>query len=387
MTSICALSLHPNRGQSTPLLRKPLAKKILVAYTSNHCQDLDDMDKVTRAVQDGVNVLIWVFIAFEPVVVGDRTFDSSPARLRMKSNLDVANYQLYRRKLADMGYSHVAHLVAFGGWNGPHLPPGYASKDLYEAFQTYNTQAGRTSEPLFDGIDWDLEGNDTLNSSTNEFTKECLDQMGEFSQMVKNDGFIVSMAPPESYLDITSSQFSRFVNLTYPEPWHQDFEYHGWNVYSYILAKWNDAIDFVFVQFYESYSHATYQISNLEEDPGDFLISYVQQLVAQEEGMMVQFEDDSSVGLKTQFVSLPLSKLVLGFANGWALNSDLGEKVIFFESDALKNAYLALKHMKREPRGMGFWVVEEEGKHGVYYAKDLNDILHLQLEGTSGAII
>ena len=117
------------------------------------------------------------------------------------------------------------------------------------------------------------------------------------------------------------------------------------------------------------------------------MISYVQQLVAQEEGMMVQFEDDSSVGLKNQFVSLPLSKLVLGFANGWALNSDLGEKVIFFESDALKNAYLALKHMKREPRGMGFWVVEEEGKHGVYYAKDLNDILHLQLEGTSGAII
>jgi len=375
LSSIRALSLQTNGCQNIGRQRKPLPNKILVAYTSNHCKDLNDMDKVTKAVQDGVNVLIWVFVAFDPVI--NITFDS--ARLKMKSNLDVVNYQLYKRKLAEMGHSDVAHLVAFGGWNGPHLPEGYSSQELYEAFQTYNTQE-QTTEPLFDGIDWDLEGHNDLDSLTNEFTKECLDQMGEFSQRAKEDGYIVSMAPPESYLDITSNQFSRFVNLAYPEPWHQDFEYHGWNVYAYVLAKWNDAIDFVFIQFYESYSHAAYQISKLGVDPAEFLIGYVHQLVAQGEGLIVQFDKDSSVDLKTQFVPLPLSKLVLGFANGWALNSDLGEKTVFFEREQVQKAYRALIIAGKEPRGMGFWVVEEEGKHGVHYAQDLNDILHMQLE-------
>jgi hypothetical protein len=42
-----------------------------------------------------------------------------------------------------------------------------------------------------------LIGHDNLQSPTNEFTKECLDQMGEFSKLLKEDGFLVSMAPPE----------------------------------------------------------------------------------------------------------------------------------------------------------------------------------------------
>jgi beta-glucosidase len=376
LSSISALALQTNGCKNIVRLRKPLPDKILVAYTSNHCKDLNYMDKVTKAIQDGVNVLIWVFIAFDPV----ENVTSDSARLKMKANLDVLNYQSYRRKLADMGYSDVAHLVAFGGWNGPHLPAGYSSQELYEAFKTYNTQ-GQTTELLFDGVDWDLEGHNDLDSPTNEFTKECLDQMGEFSQLAKDDGCIVSMAPPESYLDITSSRFSRFVNLTYPEPWHQDFEYHGWNVYAYVLAKWNDAIDFVFVQFYESYSHAAHQIFELGVDPADFLISYVHQLVDQEEGLTVQFNVDSSINLKSQFVPLPLSKLVLGFANGWALNNDLGEKTVYFEREQLQKAYRALIITGNEPRGMGFWVVEEEGNHGVHYAQDLNDVLHMQLEG------
>ena len=50
---------------------------------------------------------------------------------------------------------------------------------------------------MFKKQNLDLKGHDTPQSSTNEFTKECLDQMGEISMLLKEDGFIVSMAPPE----------------------------------------------------------------------------------------------------------------------------------------------------------------------------------------------
>jgi hypothetical protein len=48
----------------------------------------------------------------------------------------------------------------------------------------------------FDGIDWDIEGNDDFSSPYNHFTVECLDLMGRFSQLAKEKGsYIVSMVP------------------------------------------------------------------------------------------------------------------------------------------------------------------------------------------------
>ncbi len=228
-------------------------------------------------------------------------------------------------------------------------------------------------ETLWDGIDWDFEGHDIVDHRNNEFTKEVLDQVGEFSVRAKNDGLIVSMAPPESYLDITTSRFSRFVNLTYPEDaWHQDFQYHGWNVYAYVLAKYGDSIDFIFMQFYESYSHAFYQTEVMGISQSDFLVQYIKQLADNEFGYTVNFEDDPSVSLKNQFVEMPLSKIVFGFANGWAVNS---EKAILFSSSQVKSAYDHLDDMKLAPRGFGYWVVEEEEKNGIYLTKELSAIL------------
>lgn len=369
---------------------KLIPEKILVAYTSNGCHNLDDMEKVTEAVKNGVNVLIWVFMAFEVIQGRDeeenktiscagiqpreKSTDCNGAKVRIKFNLDVQKYKLYRKLLTAMGYEHVAHLVAFGGWNGPHMPEGFTAKELYDVFQAYNLQ-DEEIQRLFDGIDWDLEGHDDIKSPTNIFTVECLDQMGEFSALAKDDGYIVSIAPPESYLDITSQKFSRLVNLTYSDPWHQDFQYHGSNVYGYLMARWNDVFDFVFLQFYESYSHAAYKIYHVGQDPTDFLVDFVKLLSSQREGMFIKFEDDSSVGLKNQFVPFPLSKLVFGFANGWAKNYDLGEKTVFFDKQSVQNAYNILSTTGQNPRGLGFWVVEEEGANGIVYAKDLHSIL------------
>jgi len=364
---------------------KTLHEKILVGYTTNKCNELKEMSKVTTAIEEGLNVLIWGFAHFvDDSSKGSRnnnTCDLGSTNLRVESNINIENLKLYKKKLDSMGYTDVIHLVAFGGWNGPHLPSGISGKQLFEAWQVFNTQNLLEEETvLWDGIDWDLEGNDDIESPRNEFTKECLDQMGEFSFLLKKDGYIVSMAPPESYLDISSVKFSRFVNLTYPEPWHDEFQYHGWNVYAYILAKWNDCIDLIFLQFYESYSHAAYQINMLQMKPSDFLVNYVSELVQKNQGYYVQFQDDPSMNLPNQVVPLSLDKLILGFANGWAKNKDLTEdnKVVFFHPKEVKEAYQQLSRKGHVPRGFGFWVIEEEGKHGVYFTKGLNDILHIR---------
>ena len=366
--ALSASSLNNSSIRSSNKMRKVLPKKLLVGYTYNHCEDLDNMQKVTNAVNNGVNVVIWMSNSF--VSYKDKN-------VQMYSKIQIDNYIMYKKQLRDMGHD-VFHHIAFGGWNSPHLPSGFTSTELYDCFRLYNMQHDTLDEPLFDGIDWDLEGHDDIQSPNNEFTLECLIQMGEFSQLAKDDGLIVSMAPPESYLDITNKNFSRFVNLTYPEPWHQDFQYHGWNVYAYLLARWYNAFDFIFLQFYESYSHAAYQIYVQGQNPSDFLISYVEQLVCQGQGLEIYFENDESIGLKNQFVQLPLQKLVFGFANGWALNSDIidNRKVIFFSKDAVKITYEYLVEKNIEPRGLGFWVIDEEGKNGItHYARDLNEIL------------
>lgn len=229
-------------------------------------------------------------------------------------------------------------------------------------------------ERLFHGIDWDLEGNDDLRSPFNEFTKECLIQVGDFSELAHRDGLIVSMAPPESYLDIYSERFSRFVNLTYPDDdWHHDFQHHGSNVYAYLLAKHNHVFSFIFLQFYESYSHAAYQVSRKGKKHHECILEYFEKLKDNGYGLFVNFEDDGALDTPSQFVPLDPQRLVLGLANGWAANS---EKTVFFSGWSIHTAFQSMRRYGiREPRGAGFWVIEEEGTNHVFFAKDLQDAL------------
>ena len=87
-----------------------------------------------------------------------------------------------------------------------------------------------------------LLGNDDVESVYNTFTWPCLDLMGHFSVLAKRAGYIVAMAPAESYLDPTTSQFDRSLSHLYPE-WSDlqpNFRYHGHNTYAYLLAQVND---------------------------------------------------------------------------------------------------------------------------------------------------
>ena len=321
--------------------QRTIPDKVIIGYTVSNAKSSSSLEKVTRAIESGVNVVIWSFIRLE-AAVEENGDDYKPI---IKGGPSIPHVKEYKLKLEEMGYGDTLHLVAFGGWNGPHLNTDFSSERMYQAWKQYGGD-------VFDGFDWDLEGEDNLLGPGNYFTMDVLDRMGEMSSFAKKDGYIVTMAPAESYLDISTSEFSRYVNLTYDEDWHPEFQYHGRNVYAYVLAKWPDSIDLVSVQFYESYSHAAYHINHLQEPASTWLVNYVEQLKHAGEGYRVNFQTDREVGLEDTFISLPLEKLVIGLANGWADK----DKVVFFGSTDLEKAYTEMERKHCSVKGFMFWV-------------------------------
>jgi beta-glucosidase len=84
----------------------------------------------------------------------------------------------------------------------------------------------------------------------------------------------------------------------------------------------------------------------------------------------VNFSDDPSVTTPTRTIRLPLSKLVIGLANGWADNGD--HKTLFVSTAEFDAAWTALRQKRIEPRGAGFWTIDEEGTNGAYFARELS---------------
>lgn len=201
------------------------------------------------------------------------------------------------------------------------------------------------------------------------------------------DGYQVSIVPPQSYLDFGTSQFSRFVNLTHPtQEWHSEFSYYGTNVYAYLLAKYQDSIDLVMIQLYESYSRALYEIKEYGISPSEYLETFLAEHAARGEAYWVQFEQDPLVGLKSQQVSVPLSKLVIGLANGWAMGAN--KKSIFISPADCGVAYKALAvNNNTLPRGFMFWTINDEGDHGMYMAKGLNQFLHIRRDDAIDSVL
>jgi len=183
------------------------------------------------------------------------------------------------------------------------------------------------------------------------------------------------MAPPQSYLDLHGDgRFGRFVNLTEPSRnWHPEFHYFGANVYAYLLAKFGDCIDFVSIQFYESYSKAGMAIHETNITPAEYLEKYVQM---EQDGYLtttIHFDDDAEVGIGSQPIRLPLSKLVFGLANGWA--DDTRDKTLYITPEQVAIAWKALADQRRLPRGLMYWTINEDGSNGVYFARELCRIL------------
>jgi beta-glucosidase len=183
------------------------------------------------------------------------------------------------------------------------------------------------------------------------------------------------MAPPQSYLDALdggTGRFSRLVNLTdSSRTWHSEFSYFGANVYAYLLHRAGDWIDLVFLQFYESYSRAHMTILSEGITPASYLERFVEgSLDGRDLVAVVDFSDDPSVKTPARTLRIPLSKLVIGLANGWADNGD--DKTLFVSTQEFDSAWTALRAKGIEPRGAGFWTIDEEGTRGAYFARELS---------------
>ena len=126
-----------------------------------------------------------------------------------------------------------------------------------------------------------------VTSPYNTFTVEVLDTVGVFSQLAQADGYIVSLVPPESYLDpLTAPLYDRSLLWAYPDGWQPNFKYHGHNAYAMLLAKYANTtfgstvvptFDLVMIQLYETYSHADYYITAATPrvTAAEYLVSWV----------------------------------------------------------------------------------------------------------------
>ena len=227
-----------------------------------------------------------------------------------------------------------------------------------------------------------ITGNDDMKNPNNVFTEACIEVMGKMSQFAKSDGFVVSMAPAESYMDPTTTELDNNLLHNYPE-WEElqpDFHYHGRNIYAYLLHEYGttiegeDTFDFISIQLYEGYSHAVYNMSVLQMNPSAFLESYVPMVLS---GWNIS-RNTSSNAMK---IHIDRSRLVIGLANGWAD----GQKFLLAWPDEFVDGYNNLKSVGMHPRGFMFWDIADEGVAAVdkagtsrpfWMASGLNSFLH-----------
>ena len=156
------------------------------------------------------------------------------------------------------------HMVTVGGWGAPDPVITFPAQDMWAAWKSFNAEVEAAGLPGgFDGIDWDMEGANDPAAPSNLLAIGMLDLVGEMSQLAKKEGYIVSIVPPESYLDCTTNKFDNSLLHSYAE-WEPivDFKYHGRNAYAYLLAKYGTStFDVVTVQLYESYTHLLYNMT------------------------------------------------------------------------------------------------------------------------------
>lgn len=329
--------------------------------------------KVSTAAVQGVNVIVWFALSLTVVDSGVPRIDGGPNLTcvgRLAANLEAQGLPTH-------------HVISIGGWNGAHPSAKVTPQAWWQALRSYFLSADAAGlAGGFDGIDWDLEGNDNRSAARNLFPADELRGIARISELAKADGKLVFMVPPQSYLNAETHAFA--LDVIRPATcWHPEFLYAGRNVYAALLALASPGtFDLVSLQLYESWSVTSCMISPKEYggrgmELADYLERLVQIMAA---GWRVDFELEPSLGLRNQTVAVPAARLLLGFANGWACRGRSSPpcKALFVEPDQLRSTWSKLP---TRPRGLFFWDIGDEGKPAgasrkpLFLAKAFNDIL------------
>eukprot|EP00658_Telonema_sp_P-2_P083324 TRINITY_DN8995_c0_g1_i5.p1 TRINITY_DN8995_c0_g1~~TRINITY_DN8995_c0_g1_i5.p1 ORF type:complete len:359 (+),score=66.90 TRINITY_DN8995_c0_g1_i5:248-1324(+) len=268
------------------------------------------------------------------------------------------------------------HLISIGGWDAPHPDTGFSATEWWATWKQWNQ---RTVQPDlgwegFDGFDWDVEGVDNITSPQNAFTLPLLKLMGDMSKLAREEGYVTSLTPCESYLDVSSPYFDLSLTHAYVE-WPK-FAYHGANTYAYLLAEpYGDlAFDIVNVQLYESWSHANWQINVVQVPAAAYLQGWARQLMF---GWWVDFDTTYVPGIMrplvdipSQWVNVSASRLVIGLANGWTgkrvaapslIPMNVTKALMIWPGDA-RIAYDRLQQTGTNVRGFMYWDIADEGR-------------------------
>lgn len=374
-----AASAAPTAASVPPPKRYLPPGALLMGYVGGAC----DPPALLRSAATGVNVLLWFSI--------NLGVDNVTGAPQVQGGPDLACVANVSAALKAAGQP-TTHMISVGGWDAPHPDTRHPAADVYAAWRAWNADvvARPGLEGGFDGVDWDLEGNDTPSDPGNTLTVACLDLVGLFSQAAQADGFLVSLVPPESYLDpLTAPTFDRSLLHPYnDQPAHASFKYHGRSGYALLLAKYGSTprpdgsvvptFDWVAVQLYESWSHAAYNITGRlpvgdRQAPADYLARWLPLLY---DGWQLDFASDPASGVPSQAVSLPPSRTVLGLANGWADNA----KSLLIMPDDVGAAFARLG--AAAPRGVAFWSLTNEGDvppgqtQPLYFGAGINAFLH-----------
>ena len=335
----CAFFACAAVAAASPATNRTIPDKVILGYTNGACDGA-----LTSTVRDGVNVLMWSFINLGPGLAITERLDAT-----------CIGRTVVALKAAELP---TLHIVSIGGWDAPH--PDTAAGDgaaWFAAWEKWNKAIPGFPQG-FDGFDWDLEGNDDPKSPYNTFTKASLELVGTMSQAAKKAGYLVTMAPPQSYFDVTTARFD--LSLCNNDPhYHPDFAYFGHNVYAYLVAKYGvDTFDLISVQLYESWSKANAAVYGAS--PPVAAAKYLEDwATALAEGWVVDFGWIPALGLNSTKVVVEPSRLVVGLANAWAgtLAGPGKGKAVLFWPDELETAWSALAKTKLQPRGFMYWCV------------------------------
>ena len=209
----------PPLGFSTPPTPCRLPSGSLIAGYATSC-DSDGAPHLVEQAVAGVNVVIWFATSLQK--------NATSGRPQVTHHLNHTCVAVVAQELRRRGLI-TAHMISIGGWDAPHPDTSFSGEEWFEAWDEWNR--GEVAQPAlgffgYDGIDWDLEGNDTPSSPWNRFTPACIELVGTMSQAAKRAGYLVSLVPPQSYADVGVAGFDLSLRHSYPE-WQPDFQYLG----------------------------------------------------------------------------------------------------------------------------------------------------------------
>ena len=366
----------PPLGFSTPPTPCRLPSGSLIAGYATSC-DSDGAPHLVEQAVAGVNVVIWFATSLQK--------NATSGRPQVTHHLNHTCVAVVAQELRRRGLI-TAHMISIGGWDAPHPDTSFSGEEWFEAWDEWNR--GEVAQPAlgfpgYDGIDWDLEGNDTPSSPWNRFTPACIELVGTMSQAAKRAGYLVSLVPPQSYADVGVAGFDLSLRHSYPE-WQPVFQYRGRNAYMVWLSDRYGTVDggvptfdFVDVQLYETFSHASYAIDGPPQTPPARYLAELARAFAR--GWRVTFGNES-VGVASQTVAIPPQRLLLGFSFG----SNPAGRSVFIRPSAVAEAWESLAPDER-PRGVMFWNMDIDGHQGTNgtnatcnLAAGFNSFLHVR---------